>query len=107
MNSLTTSSVRSNREYRDPEYLYYIIEKKLKANNINWNNLHMNNDPCNNNVGTIIQTLNLNEQIQWCMNNDNKCKEIANNARQFVKEKLNWEQVKNDMINIFTVKYRY
>ena len=49
----------------------------------------------------------LNEQIQWCMNNDNKCKEIANNARQFVKEKLNWEQVKNDMINIFTVKYRY
>jgi hypothetical protein len=45
---------------------------------------------------------NLNEQIEWCMNNDEKCKEISINSRKFVLEKLNWDNVKNHMIN--TVK---
>jgi len=43
----------------------------------------------------------LNEQIQWCMDNDDKCKQITENARQFVLEKLNWEQVKTNMIDTF------
>jgi hypothetical protein len=43
----------------------------------------------------------LNEQIQWCINNDDKCQEIINNSRKFVLDKLNWNQVQNDIINKF------
>ena len=42
----------------------------------------------------------LNEKIQWCIDNDDKCKEITKNSRKFVIEKLSWNQVKNDLINI-------
>jgi len=41
----------------------------------------------------------LNKQIQWCINNDDKCKQITKNARDFVLNKLNWEYVKNETIN--------
>jgi hypothetical protein len=43
----------------------------------------------------------LNEKIQWCIDNDNKCQEITKNSRKFVIEKLEWNRVKNDMITIF------
>jgi len=43
----------------------------------------------------------LNEKIQWCINNDEKCVEIINNARKFVIEKLNWESTKKYTIQIF------
>jgi hypothetical protein len=43
----------------------------------------------------------LNNQIQWCIDNDDKCKIIVSNAKKFVQERLNWDIVKNDMINIF------
>ena len=43
----------------------------------------------------------LNEQIQWCINNDDKCKEITENSRKFVLEKLNWEKAKANMIDTF------
>jgi hypothetical protein len=43
----------------------------------------------------------LNEQIQWCINNDDKCQEIINNSRKFILDKLNWNQVQNDIINKF------
>ena len=43
----------------------------------------------------------LNEQIQWCIDNDSKCKQITENSRAYVLEKLNCEQVKNKMINTF------
>jgi hypothetical protein len=45
---------------------------------------------------------NLNEIIDWCINNDVKCKQIIENAKKFVLEKLNWEYVKNYTTN--TVK---
>ena len=41
---------------------------------------------------------NLNEQIEWCINNEEKCLEIVYNARQFVINKLNWDYVKNKTI---------
>lgn len=37
----------------------------------------------------------LNEKITWCINNDDKCKEISNNAKKFVIEKLNLDYVNN------------
>ena len=42
---------------------------------------------------------NLNEIIEWCIKNDEKCKQISLNGRKFVIEKLNWEYVKNYTIN--------
>ena len=44
----------------------------------------------------------LNEKIQWCIDNDDKCKEISENSRKFVSDNLNFEKVKNDMIKIFS-----
>ena len=41
---------------------------------------------------------NLNEQIEWCINNETKCLEIIYNAREFVINKLNWDYVKNKTI---------
>jgi hypothetical protein len=38
----------------------------------------------------------LNNQIEWCIQNDEKCKEITKNAKQFVLNKLNWDQVIKD-----------
>ena len=43
----------------------------------------------------------LNEQIEWCINNDDKCKEIAENARKFAIHTYDWNNVKNYTINIF------
>lgn len=43
----------------------------------------------------------LNEQIQWCIDNDDKCQQISINSRKFVLDKLNWNQVQKDMITIF------
>jgi len=43
----------------------------------------------------------LNKQIQWCIDNDDKCKIIVTNAKKFVEDRLNWDRVKNDMINTF------
>ena len=42
---------------------------------------------------------NLDIVIQWCINNDNICKQIAKNSRKFIKEKLNKEYVQNYIIN--------
>ena len=42
---------------------------------------------------------NLNEQIKWCQINQDKCKQIIYNARNFVLENLNFEKVINDTIN--------
>lgn len=43
----------------------------------------------------------LNEKIEWCRNNNEKCKEIIKNSRKLVIEKLNWDKTKNDTIDIF------
>ena len=56
--------------------------------------------PVNNNFS------NLNEQIEWCQNNQDKCKEIINNARNFVLENLNFEKVKNDLINVIIENFK-
>lgn len=49
---------------------------------------------------------NLNEQIEWCQNNQDKCKEITNNAKKFVLENLNFEKVKNDIINVVIKNFK-
>jgi len=47
---------------------------------------------------------NLNDQIEWCMNNEDKCKIIIENARLFVLNNLNWTKVKNKTIeNVINV----
>jgi len=43
----------------------------------------------------------LNEKIEWCIHNNDKCIEITNNAKQFVIEKLNWEKTKEYTIESF------
>jgi hypothetical protein len=43
----------------------------------------------------------LNEKIEWCIHNNDKCIEITNNAKQFVIEKLNWEKTKEYMVKSF------
>ena len=43
----------------------------------------------------------LNEQIEWCINNDDKCKEIAENASKFAIHTYDWNNVKNYTINVF------
>jgi hypothetical protein len=45
---------------------------------------------------------NLNEQIQWCIDNNEKCEEITKNAKKFVISKLNWDQVIKDTTTTFT-----
>ena len=42
---------------------------------------------------------NLEVIINWCINNDNICKQIAKNSRKFIKEKLNNKYVLNKIIN--------
>lgn len=42
----------------------------------------------------------LDEKIIWCKNNDNKCKEIANNAYQFYKKTFNYDNVYNYLQNL-------
>lgn len=42
---------------------------------------------------------NLEVIINWCINNDDICKQIAINAREFIKKKLNNEYVLNNIIN--------
>jgi hypothetical protein len=39
----------------------------------------------------------INEKIEWCINNDDKCKLISENARQFVKEYLNFNTVNKNL----------
>jgi hypothetical protein len=46
----------------------------------------------------------LNEKIEWCKLNDDKCKQIAKNAKKFVIEKLNLEYVNNKVVER-TIKY--
>jgi hypothetical protein len=43
----------------------------------------------------------LNDKIQWCIENNDKCYEITLNAKKLVVDKLNWEKVKLDTINIY------
>ena len=40
----------------------------------------------------------LNEKIEWCLQHEEECIRITENAHKFVLEKLNWEQVKKDAI---------
>ena len=40
----------------------------------------------------------LNEKIEWCINNDDKCKKISENAKKFVLTKLNLEYVNTKII---------
>jgi hypothetical protein len=41
---------------------------------------------------------NLNQQIEWCKTHDKECQEIVKKAEEFVKTKLNWQQVMKDTI---------
>jgi len=43
----------------------------------------------------------LNDRIEWCKIHDKECKEIIQNSRKFVIEKLNWDKVQQNTINIF------
>jgi hypothetical protein len=45
----------------------------------------------------------LNEKIQWCLENEFKCYQISLNARKFVEERLNWNAVKQYTIDIAKV----
>jgi hypothetical protein len=49
--------------------------------------------PVNNDFSNLLQI------IQWCQLNDNICREIALNARNFVKKRLNYENSNIDSIN--------
>ena len=40
----------------------------------------------------------LNDKIEWCIYNEDKCIEITENARLFVMNKLNWNRVKLDTL---------
>lgn len=42
---------------------------------------------------------NLDIIIKWCLDNDNICKQIAENSRKFIKQKLNNDYVLNKIIN--------
>ena len=39
----------------------------------------------------------INEKIEWCINNDEKCKIISENARKFVKENLQFNKVTSNL----------
>ncbi len=43
----------------------------------------------------------LNEKIEWCMNNGDKCKEIVKNARSFAIQTYDWNNVKKYTIETF------
>lgn len=43
----------------------------------------------------------LNEKIEWCINNDYKCKEISDNAYNFVLNELTFEKAQDYTINVF------
>lgn len=43
----------------------------------------------------------INEKIQWCIDNDEECYQITQRAKKFIEEKLNWKKVKEDTIEIF------
>jgi len=40
----------------------------------------------------------LNDKIDWCIQNEDECIRIIERAHQFVLDKLNWEQVKKDTL---------
>ena len=40
----------------------------------------------------------LNDKIEWCIHNEDKCLKITENAHQFVLNKLNWDRVNRDII---------
>jgi len=40
----------------------------------------------------------LNDKIEWCLHNEQACIDITENAKRFVVEHLNWEQVKKDTL---------
>ena len=40
----------------------------------------------------------LNDKIEWCLHNETECIRITENAKRFVVEHLNWEQVKKDTL---------
>ena len=42
----------------------------------------------------------LNDKIQWCIENDDACRIISDNARNFVIEKNNWDYVKQYTIDL-------
>jgi len=41
----------------------------------------------------------LNDKIEWCIHNEDKCIQITENAKRFVLDKLNWERVRQDVIS--------
>ena len=41
----------------------------------------------------------LNDKIEWCIHNEEKCIKITENAHQFVFQRLNWERVKLDILS--------
>jgi len=43
----------------------------------------------------------LNEKVQWCIDNDEKCKTISENAYNFVKTELTFEKARDYTIEIF------
>jgi hypothetical protein len=49
--------------------------------------------PVNNNFSD------LNEKIEWCITNDEKSREISENAKTFVKNELNWDTVHKWLIH--------
>jgi hypothetical protein len=48
----------------------------------------------------------LNQKIQWCIENEEECIRITENAHKFVLEKLNWERVKKDAQKAVTDSFR-
>lgn len=42
----------------------------------------------------------LNQKIEWCIEHEDECLRIVDNAKKLVETKLNWEQVKQDAIQI-------
>ena len=48
---------------------------------------------------------NLGEQLQWCRYHPEQCKKIAENAKQFVRKRLSWDQAVHDMQNMLWKEY--
>jgi hypothetical protein len=46
----------------------------------------------------------LNDKIEWCIHNEEKCIKITENAHQFVFNRLNWERVKLDILSSISGK---
>jgi len=51
--------------------------------------------PINNDMSNVFT------QIQWCINNDDKCRQIVNNAKKFVEDNITLPRVIDDMKNLF------